>query len=205
MSGDLLPQDLKRRVLATVNPTPTAVRSFGQRVGISAGLLLIAFLVGMMTKDGLPGFRWVSTAIGLLALTAAVALVRTGMDPRSLPPLARLGSGVVLVWAAVALVGASHLDARSLVHAATWGCWVHAAVGGILASVGLLGLWRFSNPARPRAVGFLVGAVAGVVAGAGVGIACPSTEAVHLAIGHGSMGLVMGFVGMFVADRSWRG
>lgn len=85
-------------------------------------------------------------------------------------------------------------------HAPT--CGLFTLMFGAAAAGGTLLVWRRTDPLTPGLSGALAGLCGGLAAAAGIGVACPSHEAWHLWLAHGTTVLVFVGVGWFVG-RKW--
>jgi hypothetical protein len=84
-------------------------------------------------------------------------------------------------------------------HAPTCGLFT-LLFGGAAAGVTLLA-WRRTDPLSPGLSGALAGLCGGLAGATGIGLTCPSHEAWHLWLAHGSTVLVFVLVGWLVGRR----
>lgn len=80
-------------------------------------------------------------------------------------------------------------------------CGIHALLCGVIAAVGMFLIWRRTDPFGPGLSGALVGVTAGLAGAVAVGVACPSTEAWHLWLGHGLVIAALALLGWVVGPR----
>ena len=85
-------------------------------------------------------------------------------------------------------------------HAPT--CGLFTLMFGAAAAGGTLLVWRRTDPLTPGLSVALAGLCGGLAAAAGIGVACPSHEAWHLWLAHGSTVLAFVVVGWAVG-RKW--
>lgn len=74
------------------------------------------------------------------------------------------------------------------------------AIGG-LSSAGVLFAWRRTDPLTPRLSGALAGLVGGLGAALAVGLACPTTDKLHLVFSHGIVVVAFTVLGALVGRR----
>ncbi len=74
------------------------------------------------------------------------------------------------------------------------------AIGG-LSSAGVLFAWRRTDPLTPRLSGALAGLVGGLGAALAVGLACPTTDKLHLMFAHGSVVVAFTVLGALAGRR----
>jgi len=80
-------------------------------------------------------------------------------------------------------------------------CGVFALAIGGLSSTGVLFAWRRTDPITPRLSGALAGLVGGLGAALAVGIACPTTDALHLVFAHGLVVVAFTTLGALIGRR----
>ena len=80
-------------------------------------------------------------------------------------------------------------------------CGSSATLGGGVIAVGMLVVWRRTDPFDPGVTGALVGLLGGLVGALTLGEVCPSQEAWHLWLGHGMAVLLVTVLGMLVGKR----
>ncbi|MGE0325283.1 MAG: NrsF family protein [Polyangiaceae bacterium] len=74
------------------------------------------------------------------------------------------------------------------------------AIGG-LSSAGVLFAWRRTDPLTPRLSGALAGLVGGLGAALAVGMACPTTDKLHLLFSHGIVVIAFTVLGALAGRR----
>ncbi len=82
------------------------------------------------------------------------------------------------------------------------GCASHAMLTATVCTGLLLLTWRGTDPFTPGITGALLGAMGGLLATLGGGLACPSVEGIHLILGHGLMVLISTMLGA-LGGRKW--
>lgn len=186
------PPALRDAIRASIAADLAPARSRGVRARAAivataafAGCALAAVSFGK--KPGAPLAHLVEDVVGALAIASAAGAIAGGLDPRStsrrsarvkaLIPLA-LGALWIGYLALMADGGASGP------HAAATSCLMVSTIGGLVPAIAAMMVWRKADPFAPRRSGALIGAAAGLVGSAGVGITCVYREGGHLAIGH---------------------
>jgi hypothetical protein len=81
-------------------------------------------------------------------------------------------------------------------------CGFGAALAGSVASLGILWVWRGTDPLSPRVSGALAGLIGGTASAVAIGVSCPSHEVWHLSLSHGTMVVGFALVGA-LAGRRW--
>lgn len=80
-------------------------------------------------------------------------------------------------------------------------CGSSATLAGGIVSLGMLLVWRRTDPFDPGVTGALVGLLGGLAGALTLGEVCPNHEAWHLLLGHGSAALFVTLLGMLVGRR----
>ncbi|MEB2311869.1 MAG: NrsF family protein [Sorangiineae bacterium] len=148
-------------------------------------------------------------AIGWGVVQAAVLFVGLARPPgRRISRAWRLviAGGVPVAFLAwLAWSGAGRLPFATFLHPdhvhRALDCGVHAILIGAVASVGMLLVWRGTDPLSPGLSGALAGLVGGLAGAAAVGVACPTVEVWHLWLAHGLVVISMAVLGFFVGRR----
>lgn len=81
------------------------------------------------------------------------------------------------------------------------GCGAFALVFGALASIGMLLVWRGTDPLTPGLSGAIAGMAGGLASASAMGCACPATETWHLVLSHGSILVLLGLAGWAIGRR----
>jgi hypothetical protein len=89
---------------------------------------------------------------------------------------------------------------REDTHAST--CGLFTLLFGAAAAGGTLLAWRRTDPLTPGLSGALAGLLGGLAGATGIGMACPSHEAWHLWLAHGTTVLVFVVAGWAIG-RKW--
>jgi hypothetical protein len=144
--------------------------------------------------------------LGVLTIaTVAVAICFAPAGRRVLGRGGHLALALTLVagWSifiATMLIGATSFDfeATGLM------CALRGGGGGLIAGAAMLWIWRKSDPWTPRASGAVVGAAAGCIATAAVGLACSLPEPGHIVLGHWAMVPLLALLGASLGRRVLR-
>jgi hypothetical protein len=200
-------QAIQDAILADLEPVPA--RSLGARVGAVVGVVALGALLAV-ASFGATGFERAPTHLAQLGVLGAVTLVGVLALGASFAPFAqsRFGSrekGVlvalwVLGWA-LYLSSQSSGGSLSLAEGG-WGCAVRGLAAGALAAVGMMWVWRRADPWSPRMTGAFIGAAAGCIASAAVGVVCTMPHAGHLMIGHWLAVPLLALGGALVSRRA---
>jgi len=203
--------DLAARIRSRIVPDEAASRgpSGPSRwlYGVAAvGAMLMAVAVMMGTQVASQPMRSSVVALGGLLLVAAatfIALVRSGsarvgvgarLALALLPGLAFL----VLSWLAY---GALPPVAVGDAHISMPACLVRGLVLASIPMAVLVVVWRRTDPFTPRLTGAIIGGWAGFTGTIGLTMACPSTDPLHIIIGHGAAIVGGALVGSLLGRR----
>lgn len=176
---------------------------------LAAGAMLMAVTVMMGAQVMSQPIRSGVIALGGLSLVAAAtftALVRSGS--------ARVGVGarlalallpglafVVLAWIAY---GVMPPVAATGAHVSTPACLVRGLMLASIPMTVLVVLWRRTDPFTPRLTGAIIGGWAGLTGTIGLTMACPSTDLVHIIVGHGAAIVGGALIGSLLGRRLLR-
>jgi hypothetical protein len=81
-------------------------------------------------------------------------------------------------------------------------CGGFATIFGGLASLGMLLVWRGTDPLTPGLSGALAGVAGGLAGACAIGCGCAATETWHLILSHGLILIAFGVVG-WALGRRW--
>jgi hypothetical protein len=81
-------------------------------------------------------------------------------------------------------------------------CGLHALLYGSLATLGILLVWRRTDPLSPGLSGAMGGLAGGLVGVVALGFSCPCSHVWHLWLGHGSAVVLLVVLG-WVLGRRW--
>jgi hypothetical protein len=189
--------ELKERVLASVQRTPSPVRSAARRE--SRGVLAIAFAVAVTLFFAVDGTHhalgrptwYVATSVTLWAVVAVSALraawrggvafgagsITSLATAAVAPPALLLAASLAFVWIDPEL---------ALLHSERIGlkCFGMILAAAVLPLLGLSRARRSSDPLHPIASGAALGVASGACAGVMVGLWCPVAAPMHVLIGH---------------------
>jgi hypothetical protein len=187
-------------------------RGRGARVAASAALALIvgtsfAVLtrgdgVHSLTDGALYGaFGWALVVLGILL----AGLGRFGAHTRMLQiaiaagvPLSFL---VYLTTLHTSLVPLSAFLSERVHTSSALSCGQVGLSFGAFASVGVLFVWRRTDPFNPTWSGAIAGLVGGIAGAMSVGLVCPHREGWHLWLGHGLVVLALSWLGAGLGRR----
>lgn len=140
-------------------------------------VMVVVLLVGLVRPPGRRGP--LSLRVGLLLGLPVAFLVY------------QLGIGVAAPWGEFVTTGTGH--------ALT--CGLGAMLFGAITSLGVLWLWRGTDPLTPRVSGALAGLVGGMTSAIAIGTACRSGETHHLCLSHGAVVVAFVVVGALGGKR----
>ena len=173
-------------------------------IGVASALLVVISYGGA----GLQGLA--KHAVGTV-VTAIVALLATLAIAGSFTPAlqAKLGRSqrglllatVVVAWTVYLTANITDQALGTALAGPAIGCCLRSLFAGLLGCGAFLYIFRRTDPWTPRISGALLGACAGTIASAGVGIPCPSETGGHLMIGHWLAVPVVALVGALAARR----
>ncbi len=64
-------------------------------------------------------------------------------------------------------------------------CGVYSLMAGVIASSGVMIIWRRTDPFSPGLTGALIGFLGGLIGTVSVSLSCRADEGIHLTLGHG--------------------
>lgn len=170
---------------------------------LAAGVSVVSF--GMIGITSCAHHSGDVIAAGIVAGVAALAIAGS-QSARLQGALQRTNRGLLLValliaWTLWVLSGLQGAGMHTALTAGSLGCGLRSLFVGALAFGGFAFIWRKTDPWSPRLTGALMGACAGLVASAGVGMVCPPSLGGHALVGHWiAVPLLAGF-GALVSRR----
>ncbi len=178
-------------------------RALAVLIAALASVALVMSSYGRESVRALNSERGAIALAALGALTVATLVVAT-LVPRLQRALGRSGrlllaASVIGGWALFLWVFADG-EACSGSELGI-GCGLRALGGGLVATVATMWAWRKTDPWAPRAGGAIVGAAAGSIACAAVNVACATTHAGHIIVGHWLAVPLLAIVGALTARR----
>ncbi|MEZ4441776.1 MAG: NrsF family protein [Polyangiaceae bacterium] len=202
-------RDAIRRAV-TADLRPVEILSVRRRMiyVLAAGVMCALLAVVSFGAAGIHGMsrQVVGVAVaGVVALLAALA-IGGSFTPRGHALLGSSTRGLVVAtlivgWTIYLFSGMTDEALASAFAGPAIGCWLRSLGAGILGGGVFMFIWRGTDPWTPRLSGALIGACAGTIASAGVGIPCPSVHGGHLLIGHWLAVPVLALLGALVARR----
>lgn len=201
------------RAAIAADLAPVRARSLRDRalIVLAGALLALASAAptfGMNLAGATPDPARGAIAGGVMMLLGSAAIVAC-FAPAGRPWLRAAGRVAALAvllagWLGYLVVIATAPAPASAVELASLACAMRSVVAGVFAGVAALWAFRNADPWTPARTGALLGAAAGGVAAAGVGIGCGSSALGHLLVGHGLVVPVLAVVGALVARRTLR-
>ncbi|HHH10782.1 MAG TPA: DUF1109 domain-containing protein [Sorangium sp.] len=201
---------LRHAIVADLQPTKA--RSLASR-GLAVALVGVFAVAVAVASFGVGGLTRAATAMPLAlgsgAIVAAAAASMFGFGPSSdgsfrkkrqwLLALALLSGWSFMLWFI-------HDPAtrHSVLTPTGAACALRGAMSSLLATGGLLWIWRRTDPWTPHLSGAVLGTTAGVLAAAGISMGCGGNHAGHLLWGHWLLVPLSAIVGTLVAPRILR-
>lgn len=194
---------LKERILKAAARVPSPTRTQGRRLGawlvalsLAIRIAIFAIMGGVAHSDARPLVFTVRLADGW----ALTSILLTWLVLRASAP--RVSSGGLLAAAAIlspialcAWASFFHEDYADPALREDWPCFVATMLGGAAPLASFLTLRRGIEPEYPGTLGAAAGAACGAWAGLFELLACPSTDAVHTALGHAAPIVVLVVIG----------
>lgn len=194
--------DAIRREVAD-NIRPVGANSLSTRGLMLFAVGTVVVVVGSLAFGG-PTHRDAADLAGLgLTLAAVIAMVALLSHRFGGSAHAKIAVVALLLAAWAAHVGGfcQGSSLASLYAGPTIACAARATLVGLLSAGAFAWIWRRTDPFTPRLTGALVGVAAGSVAAATMGLTCPGTCAVHMAVGHTLIVPVLGLAAYAVSPR----
>ena len=189
--SDATRQAIREAVHADLQPVEAV--SMKKRALFVLGIGVASAMLAVISYGG-AGLQGLAKHAASTVVTAVVALLATLAIAGSFTPtlqakLGRSHRGLVLASLVVAwtVYLASNITDQALGTALAGpaiGCCLRSLLSGLLGCSAFLYIFRRTDPWTPRISGALLGACAGTIASAGVGIPCPSETGGHLMVGH---------------------
>jgi hypothetical protein len=200
---------LKERILNAAAHAPSPTRTQGRRLGawlaalsLAIGIAIFEIMGGVAHSDARPLVFTVRLADGW-ALTSIVLswLVFRATAPRVSSPGLLVAAAIASPIALCAWASFFHGDYANPALPEDWPCFVATVLGGAAPLASFLILRRGIEPAYPGRLGAAAGAACGAWAGLFDLLACPSTDAVHIALGHAAPIVLLAIVGFALGTR----
>ena len=213
-------EETRAAIRAAVEESLEPVRALGLQTRVllvaAAGVLALLVAVSSFGASGVGSLGLGEAPCNVQGCVAAIVVALTGtlalgisFNPswRSrVAPRDKVALVAMLVAAWTFYVLAPHagggLGALLAVDGFAFGCGARALGAGLVAGGLMTWIWRRADPWTPRESGALIGAAAGCIGAAGVGIPCASAHIGHLAIGHWIVVPVLAIVGALMARRT---
>ena len=189
---------------------PVKRRSLGRRMlfvlaaGLATGLLVVVSYGGF----GFTGMSRHVAATVVCSLLAGLAAIALGgsFTPKvtALPPGSTrmlLLATLVVTWSLYLVAGVADEAMATALSASSVGCGLRSTLAGAVGAGAFMWIWRKTDPWTPRLSGALIGACAGAIASAGVGIPCPPEQGGHMVVGHWLAVPVLALLGALMAPR----
>jgi len=199
---------IRQAVRADMKPVrPTSVPA---RVAMVAGAALAcgALVVISFGTAGFDGLRRNVIAVIITAVAAVLTALFVGGSlawrsdgMNSKRGRALLVTTVIAGWSLYVLASITDEALGAALRWAAIGCSFRSVVAGLIGLGAMLWVWRKTDPWSPRISGALMGACAGSIASAGVGIPCPSDQGGHLMLGHWLAVPIVAAIGALVSKR----
>jgi hypothetical protein len=81
-------------------------------------------------------------------------------------------------------------------------CVTFSLLAGVIASSGLMMIWRRTDPFSPGLTGALLGFLGGLIGTVSVSLTCRADEGIHLTLGHGVATLILAGI-CWAGGRKW--
>lgn len=199
---------LRKAIRADIEPVGSA--SVGARVAMVAGAAFAcgALVVISFGSAGVDGIRRNLMAVAITAIAALLtalfvggSLSRRADGWTSRRARALLVATVITGWSLYIVACVTDEALGAALRWAAIGCSFRSVVAGLAGLSAMLWVWRGTDPWSPRVSGALMGACAGSIASAGVGIPCPSGQGGHLMLGHWLAVPILAAIGAAVSKR----
>lgn len=199
---------IRQAVLRDLEPVPAV--SMGRRalyvlLAGMASALLVVVSYGGSGLEGLHRHLAATVVAGVVAGLAALAIAGS-FTPKLQARLGRSRRGLIV--ATLVTAWTLYISSGITEHALTTahidpalGCGLRSLVAGLVGFGAFLYIFRRTDPWTPRVSGALIGACAGIITSAGVGIPCVTSHGGHLFLGHWLAVPVLALIGALVARR----
>jgi hypothetical protein len=197
------------RAAVVADLAPARLRSLRER-GLMVGAAAVLAAAAAAPAPRMPGIQPAygrGAAVGAVAVVAAtlgIVIAFASYRGRRLRAFDRLVATIAIAcgWLVYLAAVASSATAQGAVEIAAIGCCVRALIAGSLLAFAAFRVFRHADPWTPRRTGMLVGAAAGCVTAAGVGIGCGSEDLGHLLVGHALVLPLLAALGA-LSGRRW--
>jgi hypothetical protein len=108
---------------------------------------------------------------------------------------------IIAGWALYLVSTNNQVAWSSALNAMAGGCAMRSIGAGMLGGAAFMWVWRKSDPWSPRVSGALIGACAGIIASAHVGIVCAGGHGGHVLVGHWLVVPLLAIAGFAIAPR----
>jgi hypothetical protein len=197
---------VRASILSDLRPAPA--RSLASRAAlVLAGALLGCGVaaVSFGKKLGAVVAHPLEDVVGLVAVGVSAYVVARALAPRSRASArSKLTMSAVLALLWFAFLAFLADGGAPGPHAKATSCLMVSSIGGLIAAAAALYAFRKTDPWAPRQSGALLGAAAGLVGAAGVGITCVYREGGHLAVGHALSIPLLALLGAALGKRVLR-
>jgi hypothetical protein len=169
----------------------------------SAALAVVSY--GSMGLHGLAKNAVAVVVCGIVALLATLAIggsyTEKGQQILGRNNRGLLVATLIVLWSLYLFAGMTDQALGTALAGPAIGCGLRSLVAGALGGGAMMWVWRNTDPWTPRISGALIGACAGSIASAGVGIPCAAELGGHLLIGHWIAVPLLALVGWLAAPR----
>lgn len=210
-------EQVRRRIQRECRPEHAA-KVFSRRQRLIATVLVLAggallYLTSLRQMQQVQHSQWVR--LGLLAAGGWAITFATVLFAGLYPPPGRRASRrtrrILIALSGVGLFAylaslATNFSPLSLQFTAgplsdLARCGTSATLGGGVIALGMLSLWRRTDPFDPGVTGAVVGLLGGLAGTLALGEVCPNHDGWHLWFGHGLAVLVVTLMGLLVGRR----
>ncbi len=199
---------IRNAVRADLEPVRSASVSARVAMGAGAAIACGALVVISFGSAGFDGLRRNLIAVAITAVAALLTALFVGAS------LSRRADGwssrrartllvatVITGWSLYIIASVTDEALGAALRWAAIGCSFRSVVAGLVGLGAMLWVWRGTDPWSPRVSGALMGACAGSIASAGVGIPCPSDQGGHLMLGHWLAVPILAAIGAAISKR----
>ena len=152
----------------------------------TAALVVVSYggmgLVGI-TKNAVASVVCIAVAL-LTALAIGGSFSEKGQQALGRSNRSVLVATIVVAWSLYLFSGMTDQALGTALAGPAIGCMTRSIVAGALGCAAFMWIWRKTDPWTPRISGALLGACAGAIASASVGIPCAAEVGGHLFVGH---------------------
>ncbi len=192
--------------LKPVHPPSALGRAGLVMVTGAVGVASVVTTFGMASLSGTRSQIIAAIVSGVMVMAAGIALGGALSPATSRLPSRRsralLILGLVAVWTLFIFANGALSTGANECPNSLWSCLTRGLVTGTVLLGAWLWIWRRSDPWTPRVGGALMGALAGTIASAGLGVACLTTSSLHLLSGHWLIVPLLAGAGCLLARRA---